>query len=257
MARLSGTVREVTAAMEACQFDRALKALREFAWDVLADNYIELVKGRLYSDEKERDGACRVLHATLDTLCRLMAPFTPYFAEECYSHLGKGSVHACTWPEPGQQDPDGLAFGDLLVRIVAELRRYKHEKGLALNAPMGRVAVFSSPITDDGGDAGRALNAAFEWHAEPPKLEKVPSELKFNMAVIGPKLRKDAGAFMKAARALPRDLQENPPNELDIGGRRVPVPEGAFSLEYRYLEAGEQVDVISVGGVTVTIHTTP
>ncbi|OPX69218.1 MAG: Isoleucine--tRNA ligase [Methanoregulaceae archaeon PtaB.Bin056] len=257
MARLSGTVREVTDAMEACQFDRALKALREFSWDVLADNYIELAKGRLYSDEKDREGACRVLHTALDTLCRLMAPFTPYFAEECYSHLGMGSVHACTWPDPGPEDPEGLANGNLLVRIVAELRRYKHEKGLALNAPMGRVSVFSSPITDDGGDAGRALNAPFDWHAEPPKLEKVPSELKFNMAVIGPKLRKDAAAFMKAARALPHDLQENPPRELDIGGRSIVVPEGAFSLEYRYLEAGEQVDVISVGDVIVTIHTNP
>jgi len=257
MSRLDDTVREVTTAMEASQFDRALKSIREFSWDILADNYIELVKGRLYARDATRDGACRVLHSALDTLCRLMAPFTPYFAEECYSYLGQGSVHASTWPEPGEEDPDTREHGDLLIRIVAELRRYKHEKGLALNAPMGRVAIFSSPITDDAGDASRALNTHVNWHKEPPHLEKVPGTLQFNMSVIGPVLRKDAGEFMKAAKALPQALHENPPLSLDIGGKEIAVPEGAFSLQYTYLEAGEQVDVLTVDDVIVTIHTTP
>ena len=257
MARLDDMVREVTSAMESSQFDRALKSLREFSWDILADNYIELVKGRLYAHGKSRDSACRVLHAALDTLCRLLAPFTPYFAEECYSYLGQGSVHKSPWPGTCGEDPDGRKMGDLLVRIVAELRRYKHEKGLALNAPMGRVAVFSSPFTDDDGDASRALNASVEWHSEPPHLEKVPGTLQFNMAVIGPRLRKDAGAFMNAARALPPALQENPPSTLDIGGREIEVPPGAFSLQYTYLERGEQVDVLTVDEVIVTIHTSP
>lgn len=257
LARLDDTVREVTAAMEASQFDKALKLIREYAWDILADNYIELVKGRLYARDTTRDGACRVLQTVLDTLCRLIAPFTPYFAEECYSYLGRGSVHACSWPAEAQENLEVRKQGDLLVKIVSELRRYKHEKGLALNAPMERVAVFSSPITDDAGDASRALNAQVDWSGEPPLLEKVPAELQFNMAVIGPLLRKDAGPFMKAARALPRELQEKPPEVLDIDGREIPVPDGAFSLKYIYLEAGEQVDVLNVDDVIVTIHTIP
>lgn len=257
ISRIDDTVRDVTAAMEAYQFDKALKLIREFSWDTLADNYIELVKGRLYARDSTRDGACRVLHEVLDTLCRLIAPFTPYFAEECYSYLGRGSVHACSWPVAGTDNPDVRRCGDLLVKIVSDLRRYKHEKGLALNAPMGRVAVFSSPINDDAGDASRALNAQVDWHREPPRLEKVPGVLQFNMSVIGPLLRKDAGAFMKAARALPPELQACPPESIDMGGKEIPIPDGAFSLQYTYLEAGEQVDVLTVDDVIVTIHTTP
>ena len=75
--------------MEAYQFDDALKAIREFAWDVLADNYIELVKGRLYQQDASRASACLVLHTAFDALCRMLAPFTPYFAEECYSYLNR------------------------------------------------------------------------------------------------------------------------------------------------------------------------
>ncbi|MEM2123942.1 MAG: valine--tRNA ligase [Methanolinea sp.] len=121
---LAETVEEVTAAMDAYQFDRALKVIREFAWDVLADHYIELVKGRLYSDDPARDSACRVLETAIDTLCRLMAPFTPFFAEECYAHLGRGSVHAQPWPAPLPRDPEARRNGDVLAKVVAEVRRY-------------------------------------------------------------------------------------------------------------------------------------
>jgi hypothetical protein len=47
LTKLSDTIRAVTEAMEQYQFDFALKTIREFAWDVLADNYIELVKSLL------------------------------------------------------------------------------------------------------------------------------------------------------------------------------------------------------------------
>ncbi|MDD1716528.1 MAG: class I tRNA ligase family protein, partial [Methanolinea sp.] len=257
MVRLGDTVTEVTSAMDACQFDRALKAIREFAWDILADNYIELVKGRLYADDSSRDGACRALSTALDTLCRLVAPFTPHFAEECYSYLRKGSVHASSWPVMENEDSEARNDGDLLVKVVSELRRYKHEKGMALNAPMGRLAVYSSPVHDDGGDAARALNACeVLWHADPPNLEKVPGDVQFNMAIVGKTLRKEAPAFMKAIRALTPEEQQDPPESVDIGEKRVPVPPGSFSLQYHYLEAGEKVDLLTLDDVTVTIHPT-
>jgi valyl-tRNA synthetase len=257
MVRLSETITEVTAAMEGYQFDRALKAIREFSWDVLADNYIELVKGRLYAGDESRDGACRALSTAMDALCRMLAPFTPYFAEECYSYLEKGSVHASSWPELCWNDDQARHQGDLLVQVVAELRRYKHEKGMALNAPMGKVSVFASPIHGDDGDASRALNAEVQWQTGTPRLEKAAGEVQFNMAVIGPALRRDAPAFMKAVRSLPPEDIEHPPDSIDIGGRKVQVPPGSLSLQYSYLEAGERVDVITVGDAIVTVHTAP
>jgi len=40
--------------MDEYQFDETFKAIRGFAWDVLADNYIELAKSRLYGKGKEK-----------------------------------------------------------------------------------------------------------------------------------------------------------------------------------------------------------
>ena len=120
LVRLSDTVEQVSGAMETYQFDVALKAIREFAWDVLADNYIELVKGRLYQQDAARKSACLVLHTAFDALCRMLAPFTPYFAEECYSYLKDGSVHKQPWITFTYDDDDARCEGNLLVQVVAE-----------------------------------------------------------------------------------------------------------------------------------------
>ncbi|MCE5298384.1 MAG: valine--tRNA ligase [Methanoregulaceae archaeon] len=257
LAKLAETTEEVTDAVEQYQFDRGLKALREFSWNVLADNYIELVKGRLYSDDPSRDAACRVLWETLDSLCRMMAPYAPHFSEEIYSHLNKGSVHTKSWPEKTPLDQEARDKGDLLVRLVSDIRRFKHEKGLALNAPMGRVTLFTSHISDDGGDMARALNAKVEWRTDTSTLEKKPGEITFDMAVIGPALRKDAKAFMDAVRALPGEILANPPAMISIGGKQVEVPAGSFSQQSTYMVGGESVDLIMVDDVIVTVQKNP
>ena len=135
LVRLSDTIEQVSDAMEAYQFDVALKAIREFAWDVLADNYIELVKGGSTSRTPPARSACLVLHTAFDALCRMLAPFTPYFAEECYSYLKGESVHKQPWVSFTYDDEAARREGNLLVQVVAEVRKYKHDAGLALNAP--------------------------------------------------------------------------------------------------------------------------
>jgi valyl-tRNA synthetase len=257
LAKLSETTANVTDAMDQYQFDWALKVLREFSWNILADNYIELVKGRLYSDDPARDSACRVLWESLDTLCRLLAPFAPHFAEEITSYLGEESIHRKAWPVPLYSDPEALYQGDLLIRLVAELRNYKHGKGLALNAPLGCISIFTNRITDDAGDMARALNAEVVWRTDKEALEKKTGNVQFNMAIIGPVLRKDAKAFMDAVRALPPEQLISPPVSLHVGGKEIPVPEGAFSLQFNYLVGGELVDVITVDDVIVTVRKIP
>ncbi|MGA2935137.1 MAG: valine--tRNA ligase [Methanomicrobiales archaeon] len=255
--RLSGTVGEVTSAMEAYAFDQALKAIREFAWDILADEYIELVKGRLYSEEPERESAVAALSITLDALIRMLAPFVPHFAEECYHHLKGRSVHKEPWVEFGFRDAAAREKGDLLARIVSDLRTYKHDRGMALNAPFGRLTIYTRSPVDDSGDAARALNAEVLWRTEEPVLEKRVQDVKFNMGVVGPAFKGRAREFMDAVRRLPPESLENPPAAMILGGGEVPVPAGAFTPNFSYAIGGKDVDVITVGDVIVAVERAP
>ena len=253
LVRLSDTILAVSNAMERYQFDTALKAIREFAWDALADNYIELAKGRLYADDSSRKSACLVLHTAYDALCRMLAPFTPYFAEECYSYLGCGSVHRQPWVSFTYDDDAARREGEVLIHVVAAVRKYKHDTGRALNAPLGKVTVYTSHTINDEGDTGRTLNADVRWRTDTAQLERAVSGIEFNRAVVGPAFRRQAPAFMNAVRELsPEDL-EHPPRTVRIDGVDVAIPDNAFTLKYSIMEEGTQVDVLTIGDVIVTI----
>ncbi|MGE5831402.1 MAG: class I tRNA ligase family protein, partial [Methanomicrobiales archaeon] len=243
--------------METYDFDQALKAIREFAWDVLADQYIELVKGRLYAEGRDRESAAAALSITLDALLRMLAPFLPHFSEECYHHLRGRSVHHESWVTFRFTDDTARVKGDLLARVVSGLRTYKHDHGLALNAPLGRLTIYAGTALEEGGDAARALNAGVVWMAGEPRLEKRVSDVKFNMGVVGPALKGKARGFMEAVRRLPPGSLENPPSAILLGGEEVPVPAGAFSPAFSYAIGGKDVDVVTVGDVIVAVERAP
>ncbi|MBT8507851.1 valine--tRNA ligase [Methanomicrobiaceae archaeon CYW5] len=254
LARLTGTVEDVTAAMESYQFDRAIRGIREFAREVFADNYIELVKGRLYEGGDERAGAIFALRTALDAICRMLAPMTPFFAEEVYHHLGTQSVHAQAWPVVSYADAGADEAGSLLVNVVSEIRRYKHDAGMALNAPLGDIVVYSPIPVDDAGDASRTLNGTVAWSTDEPDLTRVVRDVEFNMAVIGPTLRGKAKGFMDAVRALPEEYLVLAPATVTVNGEEIPVPTGSFAPVYGYTVAGEEVEVLTLdGGIIVTI----
>jgi valyl-tRNA synthetase len=244
LSKLDQTVREVSDAFETYQFDKGLRAIREFAWDILADNYIEIVKGRLYGGAG-RDGACVVIKTALNTLCRMLAPYTPYFAEEVWSSLGEGSVHTQPWVDFSYSDQRAAKDGEILVRVVTEVRRYKHDNNLALNAPIGLVTVYIPEIIDDAGDGSQALNCTLRYISGKPELKQVICGVSFNMGIIGPSLRKDAKGFIQAVEALPKEQLLDIPETIKVGEKDIKVPDGAIIPEMRYTVAGAAVEIIT------------
>ena len=148
LSKLNRLILSVTDAMENYKFDEAMKDIRAFAWNVLADDYIELAKSRLYGrggDEEGKESAKYALYVTLETLAKLLAPFAPFFAEEMYSQIENGtSVHRAHWPEVKQDmiDVEAETAGNLIADIARAVRRYKSEQGIPLNAPLGKLEIY-------------------------------------------------------------------------------------------------------------------
>jgi isoleucyl-tRNA synthetase len=69
--------------------------------DNLSNWYIRRNRKRFWKNENDGDknDAYQTLYAVLVTLSKLMAPFTPFLAEEMYRNLtGEESVHLAQWP---------------------------------------------------------------------------------------------------------------------------------------------------------------
>jgi valyl-tRNA synthetase len=127
------TVDEATAVGE-FHWARAGQALWSFAWDELADWYLEAAKVRLYGDdEPPKETARRVLALVLDDLLRLLHPYMPFVSEALWRSLtgsagGGESLAAQTWPQTrrGRDEQAEEHFG-LLQELVTEVRRFRAE----------------------------------------------------------------------------------------------------------------------------------
>jgi len=90
LSRAQAVIREATASLEQFRLDEAAKRCFEFAWNELADWYVEAVKPRFDGPTAGRpDGqtARAVLAYCFDTVLRLLHPVVPFITEELWQKL--------------------------------------------------------------------------------------------------------------------------------------------------------------------------
>jgi valyl-tRNA synthetase len=88
LSRLATTAKIINTELGEYRFDAATRALRDFTWNEFCDWYVEMLKPRL-RDPDRRPAAQRLLVGVLDTLLRLLSPFTPFVCEEIWQRLGE------------------------------------------------------------------------------------------------------------------------------------------------------------------------
>jgi len=250
LSKLNKLIKEVREHMDNYRFDEALKAIRSFSWYEYADNYLEIVKNRLYSGtEEERRGAKYTLHYALNVLTRLLAPITPFLAEECWSKFMEGSVHLQTYPIVDESliDYEAERRGEEIKEIVSVVRKFKHDKGLALNAPLKRLIIYAENDLDVRDIAG-ATNAEVEVVKEMPEVQIKIKRLKPKFSVIGPMFRDKVKDIIKAVESLSEDDKLKLMNEgsidVNVDGERVKVKAEWFDAEVeRYIE-GREVELL-------------
>ena len=87
---LQACIRAVDFAMETFRFDLAVKAIYEFVWNEFCDWYLELTKPVLQSDESsdhEKNETKKTLITIIESILRLIHPFTPFISEEIWQKI--------------------------------------------------------------------------------------------------------------------------------------------------------------------------
>lgn len=265
LTELDSVAREVEADMEAYRFDAALRKIREFVWHDLADDYLELIKGRLYEGRPgERDAARHALYTALSGSLRMLSPFSPFFTEEVYRELPgtDGSIHTAEWPaiEGDWDREEATADGELIAEAASTIRGWKSDSGMALNAELDRVELYAADDIEglDTYDLSGAVNAPVYIESGRPDVELVPVEIEPDQSVIGPEFRDRAGAVLGAlSEADPAEIKAQKQTgeiELDIGEETVTLSPEAVSIhEERRAESGEEVAVLETERATVLV----
>ena len=90
--------------MDAYDLPAAVKPILPFIEDA-SNWYVRRSRRRFWKsgDDADKNNAYRTLHYVLVHLAQIMAPFTPFLAEELYQKLTGGeSVHLLDWPAAGR-----------------------------------------------------------------------------------------------------------------------------------------------------------
>jgi len=169
MARLHDTIARVDAFIAKYDATAAARQLQALVDDV-STWYVRRNRDRFWATGMEQDkvAAYLTLHQVLTTLSKLIAPLTPFIAEELYQNLVRSyhpeapvSVHLCDYPVADETliDITLLAEMDDVMHVVETGRSLRNESKMktrqplsALYAPLAKSAVlakFTDIISDE------------------------------------------------------------------------------------------------------------
>ncbi|MFA5392637.1 MAG: isoleucine--tRNA ligase [Candidatus Paceibacterota bacterium] len=93
-------------------------------------------------DDVDKNKAYQTLHYVLVKLAQVMAPFTPFLAEELYQKLTGGeSVHLLDWPAAGQVDEAVAQDMNTVRSYVNQALSLRAAKGIKIRQPLASLVV--------------------------------------------------------------------------------------------------------------------
>jgi valyl-tRNA synthetase len=183
--KFNNAVKEATEFWDDYNFSEARKVIELFFWRDFCDNYLEIVKHRLYNadyntDEnnssKPRLSAQHTLYNVLLGVLKLFAPIMPFITEELYQakyanadkkdgkeSASAKSLHLTNWPVHDSKLKDEAVeqAGELAINIISEVRKYKATNQMSLKQEVAKITV-ESPV-----DLKKLKKQEFEaWKAD-------------------------------------------------------------------------------------------
>ncbi len=147
LAELNKTIEKAKKGYSNFNFFIPANKIKSFAWNIFADNYIEMIKSRAYNKdglfpEAQRMGAIKTLYVVLENILKLLAPITPFIAEKIWLEMfSKESIHLQKFPETIDTDDTLVELSEKILEFNSKIWKIKKEKGMSLNAEIGGVEV--------------------------------------------------------------------------------------------------------------------
>ncbi|MFF2144182.1 isoleucine--tRNA ligase [Kitasatospora sp. NPDC058190] len=235
LSELNTLVREVDAALEAYDTQRAGKLLSGFV-DDLSNWYVRRGRRRFWQGDA---AALATLHEALETVTRLMAPLTPFITERVWQDLvvpvtpaAPASIHLATWPVADESLIDTeLSRHMALVRRLVELgRATRAESGVKTRQPLSRALVAAQGWEELPAD----LRAQIAEELNVTTLESlaevggslVDTTAKANFRALGKRFGKGVQDVAKAVAAtdaarLAAELRADGATSVELDGETI------------------------------------
>ena len=148
---LNTLVKDVDEALNDYEPTKAARAINDFVNDNLSNWYVRLNRKRFWGGEMNEDklSAYQTLYTCLETIAKLIAPISPFYADKLYQDLaGNGSVHLALFPEVNESAIDKalenrMNIAQVITSMVLSLRR---KVNIKVRQPLSTLMI---PVMDD------------------------------------------------------------------------------------------------------------
>ncbi|MBE6124298.1 MAG: valine--tRNA ligase [Erysipelotrichaceae bacterium] len=134
LSKLNETIKEVTKSMEKYEFGIAGKSLYNFIYNDFCSWYIELSK------VKQNNNTKNILVYLIETISKLLHPFTPFVSEEIYQTINGNdtSLNVASYPTVLNlpKDKEKILVATKIQEIISAVRNLRNENKIAPNKPI-------------------------------------------------------------------------------------------------------------------------
>ena len=161
LSELNQLIKDVDSSLESYNPTGAARKIEEFV-DMLSNWYVRRSRRRFWKSESDTDklSAYNTLYHCLVTVAKLMAPFTPYIAEEMYQNLVRSvdnnaplSVHLTDFPAADESriNRDLSADTQLAMRVCSLGRAARSQANVKVRQPLALALVKVNSARDKDG----------------------------------------------------------------------------------------------------------
>lgn len=177
ISRANRVVKEVNYNMDQFDLGIGLQKAYDFTWSEYCDWYIEIVKPRLYGDDREaKRAALYTLTYVLEKILKLLHPFIPFITEEIYSYLPTVEGYIITAEYPHYEEADDMLAEEEKMNLIMDGIRNVRNVRAEMNVPPSKKAKIiivptddKRPAMEDGKEYFKSLASASEVEIQDSK----------------------------------------------------------------------------------------
>jgi isoleucyl-tRNA synthetase len=150
LSRLNSLVENHIKLMDAYEVTKAARAISDFTIDHLSNWYVRRCRRRFWKSEMNENklAAYQTLYECLITVSKLIAPFTPFLAEELFQNLNSvtksesvESIHLTDLPIKGEIDKELETKMEIAQHVVYLTRAIRAKSNLKVRQPLKKLMV--------------------------------------------------------------------------------------------------------------------
>ncbi|MFH7880694.1 MAG: isoleucine--tRNA ligase [Candidatus Aenigmatarchaeota archaeon] len=258
LSRLNSTIRQVRNYIENFEFEKAGRAIINFAVEDLSRTYIKIIRDRASTYSEERNIPLSVIKVCLIEIAKMLAPISPFISEEIYQRLeGKyeKSVFEEVYPKEDEKliDEELEKKFEIAKEFVEAILSLRQENRIKTRWPLRKALI---PI--DVGDAKEVIKvlANVKEINVGEELSFRSKETKFGKVFLDVNLYddlKEEAIIREVIRAIQEERKKRKMNVWEKINLKINGDENILNIveknaEYISKEVGAESLIIGEGG---------